>query len=149
MSNKSKTLKISGYEPISFALTTGRLMLAQSKDLDIANIENGLLGGMFMDPIKLARAAWVLYGDRINDAGIDTETEFYELLDDQTNRELDECIKNAVSDFFTWGKDYVDQVDRVINNLGKEMQKAMEGQEETEEKPTSGEPSGKVQESAA
>ena len=100
-------------------------MKAQDRDYDIEDVENGILGSMFMSPTKLAKGVWVLYADRINSAGVDTEEEFYDLLDDEVNKQLDACMKNAVRDFFTWGPEYISQVENLLNSLGQAMDEAV------------------------
>lgn len=109
-------------------------MRAQDNDFDIEDVENGILGSMFMSPTKLARGVWILYSDRINTSGIETEEEFYELLDDEINKQLDNCMKRAVADFFTWGQEYVNQVENLLNSLGQTMEEAAEAATETVEK---------------
>ena len=120
--------------------------MAKSKDFDIADADNGLMGKMFVDPIALAEGIWKIYGDRINDSGIETEPEFFDLLDEKANRELDQAFKNAVSDFFTWGKAYVTQIQDLIDTTEDRVKEAV-SQSETPAQEMSGNQSGNQQES--
>jgi len=115
--NPAKTLTLEGLPPIQLNLTTGRLILAAEKGMEISDIESGLLGQMFTSPIVLANAVWAIFEDRIVAAGVETEVAFYDLLDAKANRELDAAVKAAVSDFFTWGSAYIVQVNKAIENL--------------------------------
>lgn len=150
MSSASKPLKksltLKNNSPVSLALTTGRLIMAKSKDFDIADADNGIMGKMFVDPIALAEGIWKIYGDRINDSGIETEAEFFDLLDEKANRELDQAFKNAVSDFFTWGKAYVTQIQDLIDTTEERVKEAVE-KSETPAQEMSGSQSGNQQES--
>lgn len=152
MSDNKKTVVLGSNGPISLALTTGRLILARKKDLDLASPENGIMGSMFVDPIRLAENCWVIYGDRIAKAGIESEEAFYELLDEEGNRALDTAFKNAVSDFFTWGPAYVKSVREAYEGAQEEMEAELD--EATERKIDSssqkepGETSGNSQESS-
>lgn len=150
----SKNLTIGTYGPISLSLTVGRLILAKKKDIDIANPDTGVLGQMFIDPIVLAENVWKIYGDRISKSGIETEEEFYELLDDSTNRELDIAFKNAVKDFFTWGTILVEHIESMIAGGAEVMEERAQelvdevtekGNSQSQEKP--GSTSGSSQES--
>ena len=148
MSDKlNKNVVLGQHAPISLALTTGRLILAKKKDLDIASPDNGIMGQMFVDPIVLAENIWVIYGDRIGKAGIESEAEFYELLDEAGNRELDTAFKNAVSDFFTWGQVFVKQVNEAYGNISEKMEVEMENQKSSQSQETLGKESGSTQES--
>ena len=148
MSDKlNKNVVLGQHAPISLALTTGRLILAKKKDLDIASPDNGIMGQMFVDPIVLAENIWVIYGDRIGKAGIESESEFYELLDESGNRELDTAFKNAVSDFFTWGQVFVKQVNEAYGNISEKMEVEMENQKSSQSQETLGKESGSTQES--
>lgn len=142
-----KSLTLKGNSPISLGLTTGRLILAKSKDFDIGDADNGIMGKMFIDPIALAEGIWKIYGDRINEAGIETESEFYDLLDEKANRDLDQAFKNAVSDFFTWGKAYVAQIQELIDTTEERVKEAAAQATETPAPEDSGSQSGKQQES--
>jgi len=148
MSDKlNKNVVLGQHAPISLALTTGRLILAKKKDLDIASPDNGIMGQMFVDPIVLAENIWVIYGDRIGKAGIESEAEFYELLDESGNKELDTAFKNAVSDFFTWGQVFVKQVNEAYGNISEKMEVEMENQKSSQSQETLGKESGSTQES--
>lgn len=150
MSSQNKPLKksltLKNNSPISLALTTGRLIMAKSKDFDIADADNGIMGKMFVDPIALAEGIWKIYGDRINDSGVETEAEFFDMLDEKANRELDQAFKNAVSDFFTWGKAYVSQIQELIDTTEDRVKEAV-SQSETPAPEKSGSQSGNQQES--
>lgn len=148
----SKQVKLKGKDSFSVGFTTGRLMLADEKGLAVGSVESGILGGMFMDPLKLAEACWVLFSDRLNKAGVDTKEEFYDLLDAEANRDLDNAMKNSVRDFFTWGDDYVSEIEAVLSQMRDSIRQAREQQEaqvaQPETKTSSGQPSGSAQESA-
>ena len=148
MSEKlSKNVVLGQHAPISLALTTGRLILAKKKDLDIASPDNGIMGQMFVDPIVLAENVWIIYGDRIGKAGIQSEAEFFELLDEEGNKQLDAAFKNAVSDFFTWGRVFVKQVNEAYGNISEKMEVEMENQKSSPSPETHGDESGSTQES--
>ena len=144
---RSKNVVLGQFGPISLALTTGRLILAKKKDIDIASPDNGIMGQMFVDPIMLAENVWVIYGDRISKAGIQSEAEFFELLDDEGNKTLDQAFKNAVSDFFTWGPAFVKQVTEAYGSIAEAMEVEMTNQMNSPSQETLGEESGSTQES--
>lgn len=121
----SKTIQLGENQPIQLNLTTGRLMVAADKGMEIGDIETGLLGEMFMNPLTLARAVWSIFEDRIVESGVKTETEFYDLLDGEANRALDAAMKAAVSDFFTWGPDYIAQVDKALTDMRSRTEPAL------------------------
>jgi hypothetical protein len=147
MSEKlNKNVVLGQCGPISLALTTGRLILAKKKDLDIASPDNGIMGQMFVDPVILAQNVWTIYGDRISKAGVQSEEEFYELLDETGNRELDTAFKNAVSDFFTWGRMFVDQVNKAYGQATENLETEIQSQSLPSPE-TPGSESGSTQES--
>ena len=143
----SKNVVLGQNGPFSLNLTTGRLILAKKKELDIANPENGIMGQMFVDPIMLAQNVWTIYGDRISKAGIQSEEEFYELLDEDGNKQLDSAFKNAVSDFFTWGPVFVAQIDEVYGSTEEKIEEAKDQSTNSPSPEMSGSESGSTQES--
>lgn len=145
-----KNVVLGNHQPFSLSITTGRLILAKKKDLDIADPDNGIMGRMFVDPIALAENVFRIFGDRICKAGIDTEEEFYELLDDEGNKALDIAFKNSVRDFFTWGETYVKHVDGLINSTEERVEEVLEKMTEqsSPSQEESGTPSGSTQESS-
>lgn len=146
--SESKSVVLGNHAPFSMSLTTGRLILAKKKEIDIATPDNGVMGQMFIDPVTLAENVWKIYGDRICKAGIETEEEFYELLDDSGNKSLDSAFKNAVTDFFTWGQVFVDQVNQAYGSINEKVKESLETEEtNSPSQETLGEESGSTQES--
>lgn len=145
-----KNVVLGNHQPFSLSITTGRLILAKKKDLDIADPDNGIMGRMFVDPISLAENVYRIFGDRICKAGIETEEEFYELLDDEGNKALDTAFKNSVRDFFTWGETYVKHVDGLISSTEDRVEEVLEKMTEqaSPSQEESGTPSGNTQESS-
>ena len=146
--SESKSVVLGNHAPFSMSLTTGRLILAKKKEIDIASPDNGVMGQMFIDPVVLAENVWKIYGDRICKAGIETEEEFYELLDDKGNKALDTAFKNSVTDFFTWGQMFVDQVNQAYGSMSKKVEEELKDQpKNSPSQETLGEESGNTQES--
>lgn len=145
-----KNVVLGNHQPFSLSITTGRLILAKKKDLDLADPDNGIMGRMFVDPIALAENVYRIFGDRICKSGIETEEEFYELLDDAGNKALDNAFKNSVRDFFTWGETYVKHVDGLISSTEDRVEEVLEKMTEqpSPSQEESGTPSGSTQESS-
>ena len=56
--SESKSVVLGNHAPFSMSLTTGRLILAKKKEIDIASPDNGVMGQMFIDPVVLAENVW-------------------------------------------------------------------------------------------
>ena len=128
-SDESRTVTFAGHQPVALNITVGRLIMAEEKGHAVT-MESGLVGQMMMDPIILAKSGWAIYEDRFTAAGIKTPEDFYELLDDEGNKNLLNAFTNSVKSFFQWGPACVDQMTTLVNELGEKMKASVEAEQE-------------------
>lgn len=141
-----RMLTLEGCSPIQLNLTTGRIMKAKAKGMDIGNIETGILGNMFLDPLQLGEIVWLLFEDRIVAAGIADADAFYDAIDGAANRQMHEGMKAAVRDFFTWGEGFIENVEELLDGIKDSMRKTrVEMETDLIETPVSSTPSSNAQ----
>lgn len=109
--------KINGKD-VDFSLDVGRKLMGKSNGQDLGDLESGVAMQMFLDPEAMAHAVWANFQDRLIAAGVQTDSEFFELLDGETSRKVTNAMKESITDFFPWGKMVVEQVEKRLANLG-------------------------------
>lgn len=101
-----------------------------------------------MDPTVLGQTIWAVFRDRIEAAGL-SQNQFYDSLDGQTVKEVTAAIKQAITDFFPWGKQVIEELDEMILDLKKAGERlAGPPAPQDNQSPASGPSSGNALESA-
>jgi hypothetical protein len=116
MANGTCTFQTTGGK-IDLSLNVGRVIFGRGNGMDLGDLEGGPVSTMFLDPVVLANTVWANYQDLLNEQGIDTQDDFNKLLAAKQLRELESGMKVAISDFFTWGPQVIEQISERINNL--------------------------------
>lgn len=104
---------------VSFALTVGRKMMGKANGQDLGDLEGGPITQMFLDPEIFAVTVWANYQDRLKEAGIETDAQFFDMIDGETYRKVESAVKEAITDFFPWGQKLVSAIEERINRLGE------------------------------
>lgn len=102
---------------VDLSLNVGRVMYGKKNGVDIGDLENGPVSSMFLDPVKLGQAVWAVYQDRLTDAGYATDQKLFDLMDSKMTRQFEEAMKKALSDFFSWGRPLVEQIEKKIGKI--------------------------------
>lgn len=143
MSDGSTQVAING-KSVDLSLTVGRVLYGKGNGSDLGELENGPISTMFVDPTVLGKTVWDVYRDRLQQAGIETDSAFYDLLDGLTVRKIESAVKKAITDFFSWGAPVISRLDSKIGNLGNLIE-----QMEQASGPSSGEPQGSLESTQA
>lgn len=120
---------------IDLKLTVGRVLFGAQNGSDLGELETGPISTMFLNPTQLGRVVWDVYRDKLQEAGVESDSQFYDSLDGPTLRKIEAAIRKGIKDFFPWGSQVLDEIERRINNLNSLMSQA------------SGQSSGELQES--
>lgn len=107
---------------IDFSLGLNLVVEGKKNGFDIGDMEK--LAPAFMSPELVGDAVWAVYQKRLVAAGIETKERLFELLTSAKMREVEAALKEAVSDFFTWGPALMKAVDRQVSQIDKIIEKA-------------------------
>ena len=111
---------------VDLKLNVGRAIYGKQNGSDYGNLESGPVSTMFIDPSVLAKSVWDNYRDRLEAAGVETDSAFYELCDGAMLRKIEEPMKKAIVDFFPWGAPTIAKIEDRIGRLGEIMDQMSE-----------------------
>lgn len=118
---------------VDFSLTIGRKIRGKKNGQDLGDLEKGpIVNGMFLDPESFGRVVWAHYSDRLESAGVESEEAFFDMMDGETFRLVEAAVKEAIADFFPWGRKLTKKVESLMDNMDAVMSQSV----------PSGQPSG-------
>ncbi|MCA9136286.1 MAG: hypothetical protein KDB00_05995 [Planctomycetales bacterium] len=117
---KATTANING-KSIDLALNLGRVIYGKQNGQDIGDLENGPISTMFMDPEVLGETVWAAYQDKLGELGYESDEAFFEVFTGDVRRAVESAMKEAVSDFFSWGAAVIEQIEAELEKMGETM----------------------------